>query len=130
MTMPDRNAHIHGDEGTYDPEPYRQRALDDVIETIMLFGQYPQPRTGHGWHNAQRRVEFDLQEWIVENMEPIETAAFLVAHISGYENRDIMQSTFEKLIEAALRAHLADSDMVMEKIEELHEDEREEHNGR
>ena len=128
--MPDRNAHIHGAENTYDPEPYRQRALDDVIETIMLFGQWPQPRTGHGWHNAQRRVEFDLQEWIVENMGPNETAAFLVAHISGYESRDIMQSTFEKRIEAALRTEFAESDMVESVIEQLHEDEREEHNGR
>ena len=112
---------------TYDPEPYRQAALDSVIETIMLFGEYPQPRTliGGRMYGHPRRCEFDLQEWITENMEPCETAAFLVAHITGYDSRDIMQATFEKMIEERLRAELAESGMVESKIEELYEDDME-----
>lgn len=125
--MPDRNAHIHGDENTYDPEPYRQAALDSVIETIMLFGEYPQPRTliGGRMCGQPRRCEFDLQEWVTENMEPFETAAFLVAHITGYDSCDVMQSTFEKMIEERLRVELADSGMVDDVIEQLYEDDRE-----
>ncbi len=127
MTMPDRNAHIHGDEGTYDPEPYRQRALDDVIETIMLFGQWPQPRTGRG---IQGRIEFDLAEWCAENINADVLAAFLVSHIALDDDRDIRQDKIEKEITAKLRAHLAESDMVDDKIDDLHADEMEEANGR
>ena len=66
-----------------------------------------------------------MQEWVTENMEPHETAAFLVAHITGYDSRDIMQATFEKMIEERLREDLAESGMVESKIEELYEDDME-----
>ncbi len=129
--MPDRNAHIHGDENTYDPEPYRQRALDEVIETIMLFGQWPQPRTGSGWHTpTPRRVEFDLVDWISENLEPQDTAQFLMWSITNDDGAYTLQTNLEKRIEERLRVELADSSMVDDVIESLHEDERAEHDGR
>lgn len=122
--MPDRNAKIHGDEGTYDPEPYRARALDDVIETILAFGQYPQPRTGR-YSPGVRRIEFDLREWCVENLEPDELAGFLVAHITVYDDTYGLQMKLERDIEARLREELADSGMVNEKIDEIYHDEME-----
>ena len=118
------------ERGTYDPEPYRQRALDDVIETIMLFGQWPQPNTGIGWIRSARRVEFDLAEWCAENINADVLAAFLVSHIALDDDRDIRQDKIEKEITAKLRAHLAESDMVDDKIDDLHADEMEEANGR
>lgn len=114
---------VHGDEGTYDPEPYRPRALDDVIETIMLFGQYPQPRHGRGLQ--ARRAEFDLCDWIAENIEPCDVAQFLTWHICLHEDRDMLKINLEKRITDKLREELADSDMVNDAIAELHEQERE-----
>ena len=123
----EENHMVTGDpeRDTYDPEPYRQSALDSVIETIMLFGQYPQPRTGTGWHTQTRRVEFDLSEWVAENMEPADLAHFMVVHICNDENKDLQRDKAEKWIEEQLRGELVDSDMVMEKIDDLYNDDRE-----
>ncbi len=122
MTMPDRHAKDDPERDTYDPEPYRQAAIDSVIETIMLFGQWPQPRTD-GQH---RRMEFDLAEWMAENFEPAEMSAFIVAHICNDDDRNARQDDIERRIETQLRAELADSSMVESVIEQLHEDERDE----
>ncbi len=132
MTIPDRHAKDDPERDTYDPEPYRQAALDSVIETIMLFGQWPQPRSSlRIWLNEQpRRVEFDLAEWMAENFEPAEMSAFIVAHICNDDDRNARQDDIERRIETQLRDELAESGMVESKIEELHEEEREEHDGR
>lgn len=111
------------DAGTYDPDEYRERALDEVIETIMLFGIYPQPNP----YRAPRQTEFDLAEWVAENVDVGELAQFLVAHIANDDDKNTRQDRIEKEISARLRDHLRDSDMVADKIEELHEDERNDH---
>jgi len=111
------------DAGTYDPDEYRERALDEVIETIMLWGQYPAPNP----YRPPRRIEFDLAEWVAENVDVSELAQFLGAHIANDEKKDEKQLVLEVDISAKLSEHLRDSDMVADKIEELHEDERNEH---
>ncbi len=118
------NHMVQGDPeaGTYDPEPYRERALDDVIETIMLFGQWPQPRPWRG--GTVRRVEFDLCDWIADNLEPSELAAFAVGQICG-EDTASGRLHLERDITEQLRAELSDSEMVNDHIDELHRDETE-----
>ena len=119
------NHMINGDPdaGTYDPDEYRERALDDVIDLIMLFGVYPPPRV----YGKPHRIEFDLAEWVAENVDVGELAQFLVAHIANDDDKNMRQDRLEKEIAAKLREHLRDSDMVVDKIEELHENERREH---
>ncbi len=122
------NHMVQGDPeaGTYDPEPYRARALDDVIETIMLFGQWPQPRTGKGWHMAAKpSAQFSLVDWLIENEEPCDLAAFVVRQIMLDDERDVWQNRMEKRITEKLRAELSDSEMVNDHIDELRRDEME-----
>ncbi len=122
MTMPDRNSSIHGDEGMYDPEPYVAEALDNIVGTVMLFGQWPQPRTSvaSSLGYAPRRVEFDLAEWLVEEYEPAEMARFMVNRLCRDDDSDMLELRTEQEIEAKLRKHFADSAILDAEIEELH----------
>jgi len=108
-----------------DAAPFMDDALDEVIDTIMLFGVYPQPRQvwrDGRFHPAAERAQFDLQEWVAENIDPVQlaesytdficSAAFGVA---GEDRRDQQQKAVDKM----LRDFLAGSDMVRDKAEEF-----------
>ena len=119
-----RNDKIHGDEGMIDIEPYLSRALEDVLDTIMLYGQYPQPSSS--MRIKPRRCLFDLMEWIYENRsgEDIRTT-YICALVGGTDAvldaiaRDRLEITRE------LRELLRDSDIVRDLAEELAREDRE-----
>ncbi len=92
---------------------YKERALEDIVETIMLYGEYPA--------RASKTTRlFDLREWIQENMDADEIADFMVGAFTDWglgwdEQRLKLCDNIEKQITAELR----DSQMVLDKADEL-----------
>lgn len=127
--MPDSLAHVHGDEGGIDISPYMPRALDDVIETILAWGVYPQPRLYPYAmrHLPARRVEFDLREWCNEHIDQSEMAELYVSMITDYSNEhDSRRMKEAARVEAMLREELRDAEITRERAERLAEEAREE----
>lgn len=132
-TNPGRYDKDHGDEGTLDLEPHMEGALEHVVETIMNFGVYPQPRcvglfmtTG-----SNRRTEFDLYDDLIDEkfIEHADLLEFFIlsmndaGHYGSFYN---LRSSWEKRLEKYLSTKLQDSSMVREKAEEYMEEELEE----
>lgn len=75
--------HVHGDEdGVEVTDAHRAQAKADILETIELFGQYPQPPHKGGMPRYQ--IKFLLSEFIEEEMEPQRVADDLAWLISTY----------------------------------------------
>lgn len=112
----------HGDEDYKEGNDlYKERALEDVVETIMLYGEYPQPRrASYGLSFVQRIRQFDLREWLTENYKPEEIADFMVRAMTDYgldfdEERLLQTDSIEKQLTVELR----DSPIVLDKADEL-----------
>ena len=135
MNMPDRNAHVHGDEGGIDVEPFAERALEDVVETILNFGVYPQPvRWKPGRTQPIPPTEFDLYEFLFEEndkgqmrIDPVDACEFFILaqkDHTRYGPFETARSKWEKKITEMLTDHLRDSDMVTELAAQMAEDEK------
>lgn len=116
--------HLHGDEDqVLDVESFEKRALADVVETIMLFGQWPQPH----WDKTKpaRRVAFDLNEFLADEYDASDLARIAVAALTlnGVEWMDF-HSDEQKKLEAKITEHLRDSQIVRDHAEHLAEEDR------
>ena len=84
-------------------------ARDEIVETVMLFGEWPQPSP-----HRPRRIEFDLVEWIYEEgsvADEHELCQYFVlsiidrSDIGAFEDSRIR---WENEITDKLRAHFSD----------------------
>lgn len=102
----------HG-EITIDLDPYMDEALNEVIETILLFGQYPQP-------NRRRPVQckFDLIEHLTNDWNPSELAAFLLVALTNGDTFEAKMNAEKRLTEE-LSDKLRDSEIVRDKAFEM-----------
>jgi len=116
------------DDGKIDIEPFMARALNDVIETIMLFGVYPQPRRSfrNGCYRNLAGVRFDLSDWLFEHYAdelPGLAAGFLTLNgDEAYEHK----SRHEKRVIELIAEELRESEIVRDKALEMAEEERNE----
>lgn len=120
-----RYDHADPDEGTVDIEPHLESALESVVETIMLYGEYPQPRRDYytGGPAIQSRKEFDLWDWLAENINSDDRNEFMFAVTVDYRPHSTVLSDWRGKIEKRLMLELADSDMVRERAEQIAEEE-------
>lgn len=121
-----------------DPEEARrnvelqmENAVEHVVETILNFGVYPQPRrvglfitTG-----SNRRTEFDLyddlsDEKFICHADLLEFFILAMNDQSSYGAFSNQRSSWEKRLNKYLTAKLIDSDMVREKAQEYAEEEQ------
>ena len=103
-----------------DTEPYEKQALDDVVDSILLWGQYP-----HGTKLGNHRPVFDLREWVNENIDPADLALFYIQQITDYSNEaDVRRMDEAAKVEKALREELRDSQIVTDRAIELAEEEK------
>lgn len=122
-----RYDNVHGDEHlTLDVESFERRAIEDVVETIMLFGQYPQPR-GAWDKRPPRSVEFDLQEYLVEHRDDSDLANLAMCAIINFGDFDERRLNENRKLEAELTEHLRDSQIVRDRAEDLAEEDRYDH---
>lgn len=90
---------------------YEEMALEEVVETILDYGQWPRPRTGA----YQPRVEFDLHEWLEENRDPSFMLEMYVACLcDDNDPLEIRRIRERKEIDERLTAHLLNSVIVHE----------------
>jgi hypothetical protein len=125
-----RNDNIHGDEHlVLDVESFQARALADVVECITMYGQWPQPR--QPWDKRpQRRVEFSLNEYLVEEWDASDLARF-IEQCLGKSPADFMddRAAFETHLQRKLKEHLEDSQIVRDHAEKLAQDDHDDKGG-
>ena len=109
---------VRNKEFDYD---YEEIALEEIVETILDYGQWPRPRKG-----AHRpRVEFDLYEWLQEHRDPSFMLEMYVACLcDDNDPLEIRRIRERKAIAKLLTAHLRNSDMVAEQAEFLAADDK------
>jgi hypothetical protein len=119
----------HGDEGGLDLAPHMENALELVIEDILKYGEYPQPRrvglfitTGKGGPR-----QFDLCEFVQENIDAGDILESFVKYaICSDRDRDFEAMKWERKFSAMLLENLAGSEIVRERAEQLAEEAMEE----
>ena len=119
----------HGDEGKIDLAPHMENALESVVETIMLYGEYPQRRKV--WRNGAFVVlpaskQFDLWNWLAENVNSDDRQEFMFAMTANYGNHKSVLLDWQNKIEKMLLEELVGSEIVREKAEQLAEEARDE----
>jgi hypothetical protein len=101
------------------PDLWMQPALESVVETVMLFGQYPQPSPNI---HRQRQVQFLLCDWIGENIDVSTMAMSMSCSLDYGTEFDTLRFKIEENIRLALVEHFKDSEIVQEKAEEMRRD--------
>lgn len=93
--------HVHGDEdGVEVTNAHRAQAKTEVLETIELFGQYPQPSYSKEFRQ-HRRVRFDLADYISEECDPGKVANDLAWLITTYglDRMEAIDKVRDKIME-------------------------------
>jgi hypothetical protein len=104
----------HGDEDWKDADTvHLERALEEVVETIMDYGMWPMPRNG-----KFTRSQFDLYEWLQENRDPSFMLEMYVAALSGHQLEERIDRE-RKEITDRLTAHLRGSEIVQTLSDEI-----------
>ena len=106
------------------PDMYMQSALESIVETVMLYGQYPQPRASQ--YRPERKVQFLLADWIGDNIDVSTMAMFMACSLDYSGDFDDLRNKNEENIRLALMEHFRDSEIVQEKAEEMRRDARDE----
>lgn len=100
---------------------YEEMALEEVVETILDYGQWPRPRTG----KYQARVEFSLYEYLQEHRDPSFMLEMYVACLcDDNDPLEIRRIRERKEIAERLTEHLRNSDIVHEHSEFLADDDK------
>lgn len=98
-----------------------KQALEDVVDIVMAFGEYPQPRRGVMSHAGTR--EFDLHAFLRSDASPIDVVEvydFLAAGVTDFgSDFDDKRWKFEKRVRDAVTEHLKDGPLVEAKFKEL-----------
>lgn len=112
-----RNPDEPDEPGGIDLVPFMENALESVVETIMLFGEYPQPRRGdyRPFRPIAPGKEFDLWDWLAENINSDDRNEFMFSVTVDYQSHSTVLSDWRGKIEKRLLLELADSDTVREK---------------
>lgn len=97
------------------PTPrHYELALDEVVESILEYGQWPK----------NGRAQFDLYDYLIDNRDPSYAMEMYVAALSDYETALTNRRYRErKTVEEMLRKHLAESDFVADLAAEYAEEE-------
>lgn len=114
------------EEQRNDLTPYMEGALESVIETIMLWGQYPQPKRRAWNYSSFLGKQFDLMDYIMETFDPTEIAEFALVALTDYEGHALadLRRKWDKKLEAMLAKHLAGHEIVTDRAEQLRDEER------
>lgn len=114
------------------PESYLERAREKIIETVLLFGVYPQPRQPSPF-KQHRLVRFMLSEFLFDTagkmyIDPSELEDFFVSALIDHSTIGAFadcRNRWEKKVEGWLSDFFDDSnDLVLEVASELWDDER------
>lgn len=112
---------VHGDEHiTLDVERFMAKALEDVVETIMLHARFPAPSQIPA---QPRRAEFDLREFISEAKDSDELLTYYVCSLTGTDG-DTVRWGAAVALEKRLTEYLRDGPLVRARAEAMAEEDR------
>jgi len=95
------------------PQEWHDKALDEVIDTVLATGQWPDRTTGA--QASHRRVEFDLIEWLYEEYDGSDIARVFLTLLTDFSNdADLLRLNESAKLERKLREYFADSEIVAE----------------
>lgn len=119
--MPDHHS-VPEQEGV-DAASYLERVLEDVVDTIMTFGEYQQPRFNRLFTSAARPRLFDLQEWLTDNWSAEDIANFAMCALVDF-GLDFAERRHREAdrVRGQLMVELKDADFVMDMAEQLAEE--------
>lgn len=112
---------------------FLEQAREEIVSTVMLFGQYPQPRQG-AW-SKDRPVRFVLEDFLFDTagkayFAPVEIERFFTlamidcSSCGAFADR---RNAFEKEVTEILEAHFDDEHpLVREVADQMEADAREE----
>lgn len=107
-------------------EAFLAAALDEVVECVMLFGQWPQPKKDWKGNAVPCRIQFSLSEFMSEEYGPEQLGRIAILAVINWENDfDWLRSDLEREIEAQVRKHLDGSQIVDEHAQYLEEQAKE-----
>ena len=121
----------HGDEGLIEiTDRDMEVALEQVVETIIMFGQWPQPSRSTLYERRNNIKPFDLVDFMMDRntIEFSDLVEFIVAGFSDYSLGGYfsdLRYRYEKKVTDVLMAHLKDSDIVREQAIKNIREERE-----
>lgn len=98
-------------------------ALADVVDTIMLYGEYPEPRP---IGKPRRPMQFSLHEYIENEWDTAEMSELLVPLLTDFSSDfavTCMQAADD--LRNELTDHLRDSKIVHERAEQLAQQKKE-----
>lgn len=113
---------------------FLQQAREEIVSTVMLFGQYPQPRKSRSAAH-DRPCRFALYEFLFDTanktyIDPVEVEEFFVLAMidgSSYGAFSDKRNKFEKQVAEILEAHFNDEHpLVREVADQMEADAREE----
>jgi hypothetical protein len=93
------------------PQEWRDKALDEVIDVVMMDFQWPKRRSD----GSAGIPVFDLIEWTSENYGPYEMAEIFLQLTTDYTtDADMVRLHASEELERKLREHFEDSEIVRE----------------
>lgn len=136
---------MDADTGTRDITPFLEAALEEVVETIMDFGQWPQPRKVGLFitSGSTKPKEFDLYDFLdgehevtlrgykytPRRMDHSDLLEYFILSMADHNTAgefQLSRSRWEKKVTAMLNDHLKDSTIVAKVAAKLEQEDREE----
>jgi hypothetical protein len=117
----------HGDEDIVDTTNYEEQALEEVLECILNFGQWPQPRRVGALFSSGGNgpKQFDLYDFLAERsglIEFSELLEFFCLALNDHSRIGVFEdsrSRWEGKITKALTEHLAGHPIVIGQAQKL-----------
>jgi len=98
---------LQGYSTSHQPNAHdRELALENVVETVMDYGMWPQPMKG-----KHKKSEFDLYDFLLEERDPSYFLEMYIGCITGNEISDRIRRE-QATIKEMLEKHFKDSDIV------------------
>lgn len=102
----------------------REAAREQIVETVMLFRQWPQPRPANAFWGPMPRVKFSLVEWLFDTagftpIDPSEVEELFVLALTDHSRTGPFESRrdrWEKKVTDLLLAHFADGHTIVEEV--------------
>lgn len=134
--MPADRAEVLSDRADAElPAVFLEQAREKIVETVILFGQYPQPRrVGMFLTTGSRRPKrFDLYDFLFDDgkdkIDEVEVREFFVTAMfdpTPYGAFHELRNRWEKKVTEMLEGHFGDeNELVIEVASELWDDEKE-----
>lgn len=132
--MPADRAEVLSDRADAElPAVFLEQAREKIVETVMLFGQWPQPRPASPFRQVYRPVKFTLYDYLFDDgadkVDPAELREFFVFALTDtqtYGEFHELKSKWERKITWMLEEYFGDeNELVIEVASELWDDEKE-----